>query len=113
MSTILREGHSKLLKDLFGYYTYDKKLKYGEIGVKAGIFPRYLSPVKWNTAFFSEKTLWYDPYIEGLSLSYSSVHSYIELTCDWIGMYGATATQREEFVLSSAGSIFMFSGFSI
>lgn len=70
--------------------------------VYAGVFPRAWQKIDWSTAFYSERKLWYDPNMEGLLVRYEDPYTSAVLGCDWTGMFGSTATTREEFTVFSA-----------
>ena len=93
----------ELLKDFFYYYSFRTHLGEGMFTIDGGVFPRVKCREQWSTAFFSEKHLWYDPYIEGMLFRYEKPGLNVELGCDWMGMYGSDTTVNEQFMIFSAG----------
>lgn len=101
----VRADGSGLFREAFFYYGYEKLFDDGSFSLTAGIFPRSRSQAKWSTAFFSEKYLWYNPYMEGMLMGYDWRDGHVELGCDWIGMHGASHDVKEQFLLFSSGHI--------
>lgn len=92
---------SERMSDILMYYEYTTSLPHSDFLIIGGVFPRHLGGREWNTAFFSEAYLWKDPNVEGLLMSWTGKKSSIDVACDWIGLFGADRTTREQFLISS------------
>lgn len=90
-------------KEAFFHYDYERSFEKSTFTLTAGIFPRNRSLGEWGTAFFSEKYLWYNHYMEGMLMGYDMEKGHVELGCDWIGMHGAAEDVKEQFLLFSSG----------
>lgn len=101
----VRADGSALFRNVFFWYGYERAGRDLTFALDAGIFPRSRSKGIWSTAFFSDRYLWYNPYMEGLLMSLDGFLGRIELGCDWIGMHGAADSVKEQFLLFSSGSI--------
>lgn len=101
----IRADGTALFREAFFYYGLERRFDDGAFSLTAGIFPRSMSRERWSTAFFSEKYMWYHPYMEGMLMSYERARGHVELGCDWIGMHGASPSVKEQFMLFSSGRI--------
>lgn len=91
------------LNEVFFYYQASLPLANGDLfRLYAGVIPSEYRMEDWNTLFYSEKRNWQDPYTEGIMLQYSGAGKGAELSCDWLGMYGASPSVKEQFLISSA-----------
>jgi hypothetical protein len=86
------------MPELVLYYNY----KGDRVAAAAGAFPRDMM-TKYPREIFSSSTAFYDPLIEGMMVRYGDRKTFAEFACDWHGMQ--TATERERFVLFSAGRV--------
>lgn len=91
----------KYIYDLDFYYIYSRQIRKVNMSVTAGIFPRRFSTGNWSTAFFSDRFLFYNPYMTGILLSWKRPASRFEFGCDW--MWKKSDTRREKFMLFSSG----------
>lgn len=91
------------LKEFFFFYQTSVPVADDDIfRLYAGVIPSEYRLEEWNTLFYSEKRSWQDPYTEGLMLQYTGEGKGVELSCDWLGMYGASPNVKEQFLISSA-----------
>ncbi len=96
--------NGELFHELKFWYSFSQSLRGdGTLEMTAGIFPKSMSGEEWSTAFFSEKSRWYDNNIEGALFRWSSQDAALEFACDWNGKIGAGADTREQFMIMSAG----------
>ncbi len=95
------EEGRKYLYDLDFYYQYTHHFKKTAMSVTAGIFPRRFSVGSWSTAFFSDRYVFYHPYLTGILLQWKRPASQFEFGIDW--MWKKTDTRREKFMLFSSG----------
>ncbi len=96
--------NGELFHELKFWYSFRQSLrKGGSLEMTAGIFPKSMSGEEWSTAFFSEKSRWYDNNMEGALFRWSRPDAALEFACDWNGKIGAGADTREQFMIMSAG----------
>lgn len=94
----------RLLREVSFWYSYNRRYRNdSEFTMTAGIFPRTIQKEEWSEIFFSREKVWNDHNLEGLLLQWSNRKARIEMGCDWMGMYGATPSTREQFMIYSAG----------
>lgn len=94
--------NTKLIKDIFFYYNYQKRIGSGRLGFYAGIHPRTVLEGSYTRAIFADDLIYYDPNIEGVTVSYSSPRLKAELTADMVANRGYD--RKGNGMVSTAGS---------
>ena len=74
--------NTKLIKDIFFYYNYQRRIGSGMVGFYAGIHPRTVLEGSYTRAIFADDLIYYDPNIEGVTVNYTSPRLKAELTAD-------------------------------
>ena len=77
-----------LIKDIFFYYNYPRRIGSGRLGFYAGIHPRTVLEGSYTRAIFADDLIYYDPNIEGVTVAYSSPRLKAELTFDMVANRG-------------------------
>lgn len=80
--------NTKLIKDIFFYYNYQKRIGSNRLGFYAGIHPRTVLEGSYTRAIFADDIIYYDPNIEGVTVSYSTPRFKAELTADLVSNKG-------------------------
>ena len=81
------------------YYAYNSK----KFDAYMGVFPRTKMIGNYSSLFFSGKTKFYDPNLDGFMLQYTGNKGSVELGIDWCGLSHGAA--RERFMIFSAGEV--------
>lgn len=80
--------NTALMKDIFFYYNYIRRMQKGQLGFYAGIHPRTALQGYYTRAIFADELIYNDPNIEGITIQYSSPRFSMELAGDLIGQKG-------------------------
>ena len=100
-----------LIKDIFFYYNYQRRIGSGRLGFYAGIHPRTVLEGSYTRAIFADDLIYYDPNIEGVTVAYSSPRLKAELTFDMVANRGYD--RKGDGMVSTAGSYSIMNGIDL
>lgn len=97
-----RLGNIDLMRDIFFYYNYRRRIGKGILDLYAGIHPRTVLEGDYTRAIFADDLRYYDPNLEGITFKYSAPRFSAEITADLVGKRGVDRV-GQEMVFTAGG----------
>lgn len=101
------QTYRNLVESVPIYYSFTARMRRGEFGAAAGVFPRSSqSEGEYSPTIYENKYLLRNDSFQGVLFKWRSQRLFAELGCDWMGMYGDEnhPDRRERFQIMSAGN---------